>query len=336
MSFDNLSEAVKVKFPTVAQLVALFEAELADFAKLKSTRQGDALEVRLQCTASRWKLHTGDPSYDTDHKGHWGASQISPDDDETALREIAADMIEQVRDSVAQTEESVRQIAADPTLLLTAVEEGLIDGSEADALDESKSDFVKQVREKGSTALRPIDPDEYPPIKNMEGPFRFRTGRILYYDPREGQYYDSKRDMYLPREERVEHVSESTSNPVADCVALAEGAPVSLKTIRESCVSYDLSEPQVLATVARMVFEGALTHIRGEGYVLNEAYVKKGSRVRLSQKRHGAEADGVEGTVVKVLGMRHNPVLGDVDHFMVKWDDVSQPQQVALDDIELV
>ena len=170
----------------------------------------------------------------------------------------------------------------------------------------------------------------------MEGPFRFRTGRILYYDPREGQYYDSKRDMYLPREERVEHVSESTSNPVADCVALAEGAPVSLKTIRESCVSYDLSEPQVLATVARMVFEGALTHIRGEGYVLNEAYVKKGSRVRLSQKRHGAEADGVEGTVVKVLGMRHNPVLGDVDHFMVKWDDVSQPQQVALSDIELV
>ena len=34
--------------------------------------------------------------------------------------------------------------------------------------------------------------------------------------------------------------------------------------------------------------------------------------------------------------MRHNPVLGDVDHFMVKWDDVSQPQQVALSDIELV
>lgn len=42
-----------------------------------------------------------------------------------------------------------------------------------------------------------IDPDEYPPIPGMEGPFRFRDGHVLYYDPGEGEYYDRKTDMYL-------------------------------------------------------------------------------------------------------------------------------------------
>lgn len=36
-----------------------------------------------------------------------------------------------------------------------------------------------------------------PPIKGMEGPFRYKGGEILYYDPREGKYYDRGADMYL-------------------------------------------------------------------------------------------------------------------------------------------
>lgn len=39
------------------------------------------------------------------------------------------------------------------------------------------------------------------PIKGLEGPFKFRDGRILYYDPKEGRYYDRGRDMYLERED---------------------------------------------------------------------------------------------------------------------------------------
>ena len=40
-----------------------------------------------------------------------------------------------------------------------------------------------------------------PPIRGMEGPFRFKSGMILYYDRREGKYYDRGRDMYLSHEE---------------------------------------------------------------------------------------------------------------------------------------
>ena len=48
-----------------------------------------------------------------------------------------------------------------------------------------------------------IDPDEYPPIRGMEGPFQFRGGQILYYDPKEGEYYDRKTDMYLYGDSRL-------------------------------------------------------------------------------------------------------------------------------------
>ena len=51
--------------------------------------------------------------------------------------------------------------------------------------------------------MPPLDMDEYPPIRGMEGPFRFQSGRVLYYDPREGAYYDRKTDMYLDRNEKL-------------------------------------------------------------------------------------------------------------------------------------
>lgn len=42
-----------------------------------------------------------------------------------------------------------------------------------------------------------LDTDRYTQLKGMEGPFQFKGGEILYYDPREGKYYDRDADMYL-------------------------------------------------------------------------------------------------------------------------------------------
>ena len=41
---------------------------------------------------------------------------------------------------------------------------------------------------------------KYGPRKGLEGPFNF-SGRVLYYDPQEGQYYDPKTDFYVEQEE---------------------------------------------------------------------------------------------------------------------------------------
>jgi len=37
----------------------------------------------------------------------------------------------------------------------------------------------------------------YGPREGLEGPFRYRTGAILYYDPSNGHYLDPARDVYL-------------------------------------------------------------------------------------------------------------------------------------------
>lgn len=38
--------------------------------------------------------------------------------------------------------------------------------------------------------------DKYGARKGLEGPFNF-SGRVLYYDPKEGQYYDPTTDFYV-------------------------------------------------------------------------------------------------------------------------------------------
>jgi hypothetical protein len=74
---------------------------------------------------------------------------------------------------------------------------------------QAKKDMVNQAYAKmGSTVSPGIDKDEYPPIKGMEGPFRYRSGKILYYDPKEGEYYDRKTDMYQKRAETTKEADD--------------------------------------------------------------------------------------------------------------------------------
>jgi hypothetical protein len=41
---------------------------------------------------------------------------------------------------------------------------------------------------------------KYGPRKGLEGPFNF-SGRVLYYDNKEGLYYDPTTDFYVERNE---------------------------------------------------------------------------------------------------------------------------------------
>lgn len=42
---------------------------------------------------------------------------------------------------------------------------------------------------------------KWQPRKGLEGPFFYANGRVLYYDPKEGQYYDPLTDYYVEQEE---------------------------------------------------------------------------------------------------------------------------------------
>jgi hypothetical protein len=48
-------------------------------------------------------------------------------------------------------------------------------------------------------------PDKkFGPRKGLEGPFTFVNGRVLYYDAKEGQYYDPLTDFYVDNQEIAE------------------------------------------------------------------------------------------------------------------------------------
>jgi hypothetical protein len=63
----------------------------------------------------------------------------------------------------------------------------------------SKRALIDAAWERQGVTSRTIS-DGYGPRRGLEGPFRFK-GRVLYYDAREGRYYDPGKDMYLGRDE---------------------------------------------------------------------------------------------------------------------------------------
>ena len=49
----------------------------------------------------------------------------------------------------------------------------------------------------GYRRVKPIDKDQYPKRQGLVGPFGTSSGKVLYYDPKEGSYYDSDSDLYV-------------------------------------------------------------------------------------------------------------------------------------------
>ena len=53
----------------------------------------------------------------------------------------------------------------------------------------------------GYTILQPI-PERYEERAGLEGPFQTMANKVVYYDPKEGSYYDPDKDVFLTYQER--------------------------------------------------------------------------------------------------------------------------------------
>ena len=54
--------------------------------------------------------------------------------------------------------------------------------------------------DEGYKVMPPMDP-KYVERKGLEGPFTTLSGKVVYYDPKEGSYYDPDTDMYMTYDE---------------------------------------------------------------------------------------------------------------------------------------
>lgn len=80
------------KWPSIAKV----QYELEDIQRYCGHEEPD---VRLNVQESgAWCVLWGDPSYDTDHRGFWGASTL---DQDTDCKELARDLLDQAKEDFA-------------------------------------------------------------------------------------------------------------------------------------------------------------------------------------------------------------------------------------------
>jgi hypothetical protein len=59
-----------------------------------------------------------------------------------------------------------------------------------------------------SAAIKDLHGKLFSRRRGLEGPFKYKTGVVLYYDPREGSYYDPSRDLYISIQDFMEMTGE--------------------------------------------------------------------------------------------------------------------------------
>jgi len=90
-----------------------------------------------------------------------------------------------------------------PKCNLTFSPEATVKGSYAMMDGEGK--IKTGVHKEAYQTLPPIDRERYTPIPDLEGPFMMLSGKVVYYDPKEGKYYDRDSDMYMDYDEMTAH-----------------------------------------------------------------------------------------------------------------------------------
>ncbi len=75
--------------------------EISQTIDADACEEDGLLEVRLQVVDGSYDIHTGDPSYDQDQRGYWGAGSLEPEMSHKACRETARELLDQAADHCA-------------------------------------------------------------------------------------------------------------------------------------------------------------------------------------------------------------------------------------------
>ena len=79
------------------------EAKTFDPEDIADDEGNPSIDVRIQVSEDGGcSFHSGDASYDTDHRGFWGASSVSPADGEWECIQTGRDLVEQALEHASQ------------------------------------------------------------------------------------------------------------------------------------------------------------------------------------------------------------------------------------------
>lgn len=109
---------------------------------------------------------------------------------------------------------------------------GLVDAIK-DEDDDKFADYIDlSAVNEGYKIMPPMDP-KYTERDGLEGPFTTLSGKVVYYDPKEGSYYDPDTDMYLSYEEFQKYDTDYSGMKEAITPQSAQGA-MSAASLRAS------------------------------------------------------------------------------------------------------
>ena len=173
---------------------------------------------------------------------------------------------------------------------ITASENGLHpDDDFEQILDFMVHDFEDMTFE-GYKVLPNIDKERYTPMPGLEGPFQTMSGKPIYYDPKEGSYYDRDTDMYLtyaefkalddpkPNTGRMKEDSYDGANPFIykiyndENILLADDLESALEILDGEIPEQELEQIEDMAMSGDM--DPLLSALDGFGYeiVMNEGH----------------------------------------------------------------
>ena len=78
---------------------------------------------------------------------------------------------------------------------------GLVDAIKDEDNDKFADYIDLSAVNEGWSYLPPIDNEKYQERDGLEGPIQTKSGKVVYYDPKEGSYYDPDTDMYMTYDE---------------------------------------------------------------------------------------------------------------------------------------
>jgi hypothetical protein len=84
--------------------------------------------------------------------------------------------------------------------------------------------------------ISPIDKEKYQPRSGLEGPFRLRNGKVVYYDPQEGSYYDPDTDLYISYDDykKMDEDADLPNKKPAGYYVMRNGQSISYHQDKES------------------------------------------------------------------------------------------------------
>ena len=82
----------------------------------------------------------------------------------------------------------------------------------------AKEKIPSRMMDEGYYEMPSIDRERYTEMPGLEGPFQTRSGKVVYYDPKEGAYYDRDTDMYMTYDEFKSYDNVDTMRKQAESV----------------------------------------------------------------------------------------------------------------------